>query len=178
MFGFKKKLIDFEDLPSKVQDALEMIEISMMEGEDPTETFRQIAKKYPGFIPARLNLASVLLDAGNLEEAKATYKNVLKQFPDEIGAIAGLSTVFSAQGNHDQAEEFAAKAIAGGYEWPACYKVIANAREANEDLDGAAQYFLSGYELSPHCWDYLENYCRLTDQPFTPPTEEFEQFIS
>jgi tetratricopeptide (TPR) repeat protein len=178
LFGLKKKRIEFDDLPEKVQEELEMVEIRMMEGEDPVPIFQRISKKYPGFLPARLNLASTLLDAGNIENAKSTYQKILKEYPEEFGAVAGLATIFDTERNHDEAERLANKAIQGGYNWPPCYEVIAKAQEARGETGNAANTYLSGYKISPHSWVYLEKYCKLTDQEFKAPTESFDPNIS
>ena len=178
MFGFKKKKMDFDELPQSVQEELELVEITMMEGGDPIEIFRRVSKKYPKFIPARLNLATTLLGAGKSQEAKSIYQKIIKEYPDEIGAVAGLATVFDEEGDHSEAEKLANKAIEGGYNWPPCYEVIAKAKEYRGDIQGSAESYLNGYKLSPHSWNYLEEYCRITNQNFTAPNDDVEPCIS
>ena len=155
MFGFKKKQIKFEDLPEGIQNELEMLEIQAMEGSDPVSVLKRISKKYPGYVPGRLNLASYLLNLNQLAAARSTLEKVSRDYPNEIGAIAGMATVLAAEGEHDQAEQLAIQAIECGYEWPACHGVIAKARENNGDHPAAADAYLNGYRLSPHCWDFL-----------------------
>ena len=179
MFGLGKvKKVSFEELPEEIQEKLELVEIEFMEGNDPIDTFQYVADKYPGFLPARLNYASLLLDRGDTQSAKEVYTKVKKQFPDEAGAIAGLATVFAEEGDFAKAAPLAKQAIESGYDWPPCYEVIAKSLEHNGDSNEAAESYLLGYRKSPHSWDFLQNYCRLKGLPFTPPTEDIEPCIT
>lgn len=178
MFGFKKKRMIHEDLPADVREKLEFLEMDVMEGGDPKPLLDFVVKKYPRYVPSRLNLAMFTLDSGNVAGAKTIYKKVLKDFPDEFGAVAGLATVFAAESDFDQAKEYAERAISCGYDWPPCHEVIAEALEVRGDLEGAAASYLTGYRQSPHSWNYLEHYCRLHGRPFVPPGEEAEPCIT
>ncbi|MDJ0940351.1 MAG: DUF2695 domain-containing protein [Woeseiaceae bacterium] len=178
MFGFKKKRIGFDELPADVQEQMSMLEVVMMEGGDALGIVSRIAKKYPGFVEGRLNLATLQLREGSRAYARTTYEKVLDDFPDELGAIAGLATIFAEEQKYDDAEAYARKALDGGYQWSVCYGVIAEAREQAGDPESAAQYYLDGYRLSPHSWNYLEHYCRLKGRAYTPPLEDVEPFIT
>ncbi len=178
MFGFKKKRIEFDELPEDVQEELDLVEITLMEGGEATDTFRKISKKYPGFIPARLNLASMLLDSGKTSESLSIYEKVLKDFPEELGAIAGVATVLSAKKEHEKAVEFAYRALNSGYKWSPCYEVIAKAKASEGDKNGEADAYLSGYRLSPHSWSYLEKFCNITKRNFASPTESASPCIT
>jgi tetratricopeptide (TPR) repeat protein len=178
MFGFRKERIDYKDLPEEVQQTYEMLGIP---GQDPHQCIiklRRIVRNYPGFVPARLNLAALLLSTGNITEAKTTYTKLAKRYPQEQGAIAGLATVLAAEGNYTEAERLAEQALKNGYRWSHCYGVIAEARKEIGDADGAAEAYLAGYQLSPHSWNYLQEYCRLKGKEYTPPTEKLELCIS
>ena len=178
MFGFKKKRIAHEDLPPDIQNKLELLEVEVMEGEDPLPFLKYLAKKFPGYVPARLNLAMFTLDRGDLAGARSVYKKVEKDFPDELGAIAGLATVLAAESKYDEAQSYAERALSAGYDWPPCYGVIAEALESRGELESAASYYLEGYRSSPHSWNYLEQYCRIKGRPFSPPGDEAEPCIS
>jgi len=178
MFLFKKKRLDFGDLPTEVRDRLETLELVMMEGGDPLPTLEYVARVFPGYVPARLNVAMCRLQSGDIRGAREAYTRVRRDFPDELGALAGLAQVFAAEGDHGQARAYAERAIRAGYEWTPCYGVIAQAMEIEGDTEGAAESYLSGYRKSPHSWDYLEHYCRLKGRPFVPPTEEGEPCIT
>lgn len=178
MFGFKKKRMEFDDLPKTVQDELDSVELIMMEGGDPIDIFEKIAKKYPNFIPAGLNYASFLLDAGEVVKSKSIYKKIIKNYPDEWGAMAGLATVLSNNKEHNEAEKLAIKAIDNNYNWSPCYEVIALAKENRGDDSGAAETYLEGYRVSPHSWQYLEKYCQFNNRTFIAPSEEVPQKIT
>jgi len=108
--------IQFEALPEDVREALEMLHIP---GQDETESIsalRQITSQYPGFVPARLNLAAMQLQCDDTDAAEGTYRNVLSDFPDENGAVGGLATVHAARKDFQNAETLARKALDSGYD--------------------------------------------------------------
>lgn len=164
--------IGFDDLPEDVREALELVHIP---GQDPLElisALEGISAEYPGFVPARLNLAAIQLQESRPDEAREVYQSVLTDFPDEQGAVAGLATVHAALEDFGPAEELARSALENGYEWPPCYTVIAQSEETRGDIAAASAAFLKAYELSPHAWDNLEQYCRLQQRSFTSPMDE------
>lgn len=173
----EQKRLEYEDLPRRIREELEMLDVP----GDPAEcieALRRISRKYPGFVPARLNLAMYLLDSGNVVSAKEIYREVGRDYPDELGAIAGMATVCVAENQVEEGEKLARKALDGGYEWPSCYEVIARAREKQGDARAAAEAYRKGYRLFPHAWNYLEKYCAHTGQSYTPPTEDVDSCIS
>ena len=172
MFGFRKKTERFQELPRKIQEALTVVTIP---GQDPQwciQTLRKIAKKYPAYYPAQLNLASMLLDQGDSAGARTVYEGVLNKDPGNQGATAGIATVLAAQGDYEQAKQYAKSAIEAGYEWAGCYEVIAKVLEKEGDPEGAANHYLRAYELSPHAWYNLEAVCRIQKRPYYPPTSK------
>lgn len=184
-FGKGKRKITYQDLPEKVRKAFSMVMRKVETGfdleTDPKsciETLERISRKFPSFVPARLNLGALLRNTGDLEGARRTYQEVLDDYPDEIRAVAGLATVFADEKNYPEAERLAKQALEKGYVWPPCHSVIAQAREARGDVAGAAEAYLTAYQLYPHLWGNLREYCRLTGRDFHPPTEDVPQCIT
>lgn len=176
--GEPMKRQQFEELPAEVRDTLEMAGIP---GQDPIEcmeSLQQISDSYPGYVPARLNLAAMYLEVDGPAAAEKAYRSVLSDFPDEVGAFAGLATVFEARKDHLRAEEFARKAIENGYNWAPCHSVIARCREAAGDVQGACEAYLRSYRMSPHAWKNLEDFCRLTKRAYVAPLHEAPQPIT
>jgi len=169
------KRMQYNDLPKRVQRELERMEAPGQDPEDCIETLRQIMRKYPGYIPARLNLAAMQLEAGEVLSAQKTYQAVLKDYPGESGAIAGLATVAAANKDFEKADSLAQEALDKGYLWPPLYEVIGEAREAAGDTKAAAAAYLQSYRLSPHSWNDLERYCRLTHRRYISPMDEVPQ---
>jgi tetratricopeptide (TPR) repeat protein len=170
--------LEFHDLPDDVREALEMIDIPGQDEAECINTLQDIAELYPGFVPARLNLAAMQLQAGDPDAAEATYRSVLSDFPNENGAIGGIATVLAEREDYENAEQQARHALELGYEWAPLYEVIAKAREHAGDAQSASAAYLQGYRLSPHSWDYLEQYCRLNDRQFISPMETVAQPVS
>jgi tetratricopeptide (TPR) repeat protein len=168
MFRFKRKVERHENLPRQVQDDLADTELATAEDAEPV--WRRVARKYPDYVPGRLNFAATLLQLGRIVEAEEEYRRAAADHPQEVGARAGLATVLAAKGEFDEAERLAAQALAEGYDWAPCQEVIAQARLARGDQDGAAEAYLTAYEMSPHGWDSLQRYCELKGRSFTAPT--------
>ena len=163
--------ITFDDLPEDVRDALQMLHIP---GQDETESIAMLHKitaAYPGLVPARLNLAAMQLQTGDVDGADATYRAVLADFSNDAGATAGLATVHAARMEFDRAEQLAQQAIDSGYQWPPLYEVIGEARENAGDIQAASDAYLASYRQSPHSWQCLAHYCRLNGRTFLPPLD-------
>lgn len=162
------------DLDQKSRNALGMVSLVAMQDEAKAmEILRSCAEAYPGFIPARLNLAALLLGAGMPDDSEAAYRSILFDFPEDRRAIGGLATVFSAKGEHANAEVLARQALEGGYDWAPLFVVLAEYSENQGDLQEASRYYLEAYRRSPHTWSSLERYCRLAGRTYKPPTEGF-----
>lgn len=165
--------IQFADLPEDVRESLEMLNIPGYDEAESISALRQVAAQYPGFAPARLNLAAMLLESDDTE-AERTYRDVLSDFPEENGAIGGLATVHAARKDYENAESLARQALDNGYDWPPLFEVIAEARENAGDIQAASEAYLESYRRSPHSWNCLEHYCRLNNRPFTSPLDAVE----
>lgn len=170
--------IGFHDLPDEIRENLEMINLPGQDERECINLLRTIAQTFPGFVPARLNLAAMLLESGDIANAESTYRSVLEDDPEEIGAIGGLATVYSAKQEFQLAEGHAYLAIKAGYEWPPLYEVIAQVREHEGDRQASAEAYLRGYRQAPHSWNYLEQYCRLMERSFHSPMDIVPQTLS
>lgn len=166
--------IELEDLPEDVQEELEMLTIPGTESRESLTAMRAIAKRFPGFVLARLNCAAFQLNAGDTSGAEWTYQRILDDFPGEYSALGGLATVYAAQGDLGRAEQQAKESLAAGYEWSPLYAVIGKTREAAGDIPAATEAYLKAYQLWPHDWETLESYCRLQNRPYHSPLEELK----
>lgn len=178
MGEIERSVSQFEDLPESVRDDLTMLDMPGVRPAKRERVLSRVARDFPGYVPAQLNLAAARLELGRAEEAEELYREVQAKHPSEAGARAGLATVLAETGRLDEAERLAEEALAAGYAWPPCYEVLAQARRARGDLKGAAEAYLTAYEMSPHAWNYLEQYCSLTGSPFHPPTGEVPTCIT
>lgn len=165
--------ISFEELPGKLQQKYEMACIMYAdEPDDSIAAVEDICRKQPGFVAGRLNLGAMRLNNDDTAGARATYEGVRRDFPGEVGAIGGLATVCAVEDRPEEAVRLARQALEQGYRWSPCYSLLADAKEQAGDLAGAAQDFLTAYELAPHDWENLEDYCRLTGRPFSSPASD------
>jgi tetratricopeptide (TPR) repeat protein len=169
------KRLTFDDLPDDVRKSLQLMHIPGQDASLCIKSLRQITAAYPGYVPARLNLAAMQLNGGDAESAEKTYQAVLSDFPKENGAVAGLATVFAAKNDYSRAERLARQAIENGYQWAPCYTVIAKCREAAGDIRGASDAYLQSYRMSPHSWHDLQHYCRLNKRAYISPMNEVPQ---
>jgi predicted negative regulator of RcsB-dependent stress response len=85
------------------------------------KAFTDVAAKYPGSDEgaiARLRLAGIASDKGNLEEAEKQYKQMIDSAPKPYKALArlGLAQVYSAQGKYADAEKILRDAVANAAE--------------------------------------------------------------
>jgi tetratricopeptide (TPR) repeat protein len=68
------------------------------EMDDERQSYRQLIRKRPDFLPARLNLAHNLLQGGQLIQAEKLYEQVLQRDPEEKTALYNRALVFHLQG--------------------------------------------------------------------------------
>ncbi|MCC5896985.1 MAG: tetratricopeptide repeat protein [Phormidium sp. BM_Day4_Bin.17] len=66
----------------------------------------EVIQRYPGFVPARNNLALVNWSEGNVEEAIATSKAVLDSEPDNIHALSNLVHFLVVSGDTEAAQVY------------------------------------------------------------------------
>jgi len=174
----KRKVERFGDLPPSVRNELTELNIPGVTLEHNEQVLRRLVRSYPDCIPVRLNLASTLLELGQVAEAERNYQIVADSHPAEMGAIAGLATVLAQKQDFVKAEVLAKRALAGDYRWSPCYEVIAQASLARGDREGAANAHLAAYEMSPHGWNSLKAYCELTGRRFESPLDNAAELIT
>ena len=108
-------------------------------------------------MPARIDAALALHQAGRLVEAEQAYREILRVEPRHFDALHFLGVIHYQRGAHAEAVELIARAIAVSDAQPAAYSNLANALEALGEVDGALQSYRRALALKPDYVDALIN---------------------
>jgi len=177
VFGKRKKITEFDQLPEKDQSLMLALEIPEGDRRLLIGHLERFVRKYPNYLFAQLNLPALHLELGEIEKAEVGYQGVLERFPKEAGAVAGLATVYLEKKDYEKAEEFAERALAMGYEWAGVLAVLAQIYELRGEAEKAAEHYLRAYKIQPHGWNYLEKFCEFKKRRFVPPTEKSDGLL-
>lgn len=92
------------------------------------------------YLPARLRLADVLLNAGNLQESRLEFESILRDYPELAVARYGLGRVLTALGDRPAAIAEFERAVASATQFgPAAYALALAYRDAGMMERAAAQ---------------------------------------
>jgi tetratricopeptide (TPR) repeat protein len=92
------------------------------------------------YLPARLRLADVLLNAGNLQESRLEFESILRDYPELAVARYGLGRVLTALGDRPAATAEYERAVASAPQFgPAAYALALAYRDAGMNDRAAAQ---------------------------------------
>jgi len=89
-----------------------LLKMANLDFDGAKTTFADLMKKYPDFLPAKINLARVYLMEGNRTEAEALLQQVLSKQPAADPALTIMVNSYVAANNLDQAIALTEKAHA------------------------------------------------------------------
>jgi len=114
---------------------------------DAAIRFEEALQRSADYLPARVNLAESLLEAGNLDRAKQVFDTLRGEPAAEPAAELGLGRIAAASGNDAAAVAHLERAVALFPEWGAAYYTLARAYralgrgdDARRALERHAQY--------------------------------------
>lgn len=109
---------------------------------------RQLARE-PGAVEARYERASLLREAGRIDDAKRDYLELLARAPTHFGALNDFGTMLLATGYRDAARTVFAQAVRHHPDHPNGHVNLANLLLALGELAPAQQHFEDALRLDP-----------------------------
>jgi tetratricopeptide (TPR) repeat protein len=97
---------------------------------DAAVRFEEALQRSPDYLPARVNLAESLLEAGSLDRAKPLFEALRREPPAEPAAELGLGRIAAAAGSNPDAVTHLERAVALFPEWGAAYYTLARVYRA------------------------------------------------
>ena len=123
--------------------------------------FEEALDRDPGFLPARRNLAGVLMRMGDDDGARAAFERVLKADPKDVIALTGLAQIAERAGRIDEAERRLSAAIAVSPKDAALRLALIRLKERAGDLEGAFKTAVAADLLLPDRRELVEAVARL-----------------
>ena len=109
-------------------------------GAEATNAYREVLKRDPGLVAARINLGRLLQAAGELTEAESLYRAARKQSPDNVVAAFNLGVVLEVQGKLDAAAEAYRAVLELDDEYADAHYNLSRLLEARGDARGALRH--------------------------------------
>ena len=110
---------------------------------------RHDVARNPGDFSSQYNLAAVLQDMGNFEEALSHYQAAIRLRPSDAVANNGLGAILLAMGNPGEAATPLLRAIQAKPEYAAAHYNLGNAYASVGQFDSAAREFAAAVRLKP-----------------------------
>jgi len=110
---------------------------------------RHDVARNPGDFSSQYNLAAVLQDMGNFEEALSHYQAAIRLRPSDAVANNGLGAILLAMGNPGEAATPLLRAIQEKPEYAAAHYNLGNAYASVGQFDSAAREFAAAVRLKP-----------------------------
>ena len=86
-----------------IYNALALVSMERHRDQEAFERWDRATALDPGFLDARFNMASVLIDAGDYARARTELDAVLTARPDDLGAMVALGIAHRGLGDHKKA---------------------------------------------------------------------------
>jgi tetratricopeptide (TPR) repeat protein len=142
-----------QQVGQRAQDALNMAEyhISIENWPMAIASLRQALQLDPGLIQAKLDLASIYLNAAvdSLDAAELVYSGILQADPQSSEALAGMGQVLLLRSLPDQAKDYFDRAIAANPDNTSAYVGLATAYNSMGMMDEAIASFESALAQNP-----------------------------
>ncbi len=123
--------------------------------------FDEALARDPGFLPARRNLARVLLRMGKDEQARREFLRVLAAEPKDGIALVALAEIAARQGQWEEAERRLSAAIALAPQEPRLRLRLVALKEQAGDLEGAFKSAVAADLLLPNRRELVAAVARL-----------------
>ncbi len=134
--------------------------------------FAEALARDPGFLPARRNLARVLLRMGEDEQARAAFLRVLEAEPKDGIALVALAEIAAQQGKWEEAERRLSAAIALAPHEPRLRLRLIALKEQAGDLEGAFKSAVAADLLLPNRRELVAAVARLALRTGRPSIAE------
>lgn len=105
------KAAEIDPKEPSIYNAYALLALAQGRSQEAFERFDQATSLDPSYLDARLNKASVLLDAGDYARAKQELAAVVAQNPDDMGAQVTLGVAHRGLGEYDQAKAIWEKVV-------------------------------------------------------------------
>lgn len=99
------KAVEIDAKEPSIYNAFALLALSRGQSQQAFEQFDHATALDPGYLDARFNKASVLMDAGDYGRAKDELAAVVQQDPDDLSARVALGVAHRGMGEYDQARE-------------------------------------------------------------------------
>lgn len=109
-------------------------------GDEARDTYREVLKRDPNLVAARVNLGRLLHAAGQLAEAEALYRAALEQGPTEVVPAFNLGVVLEDQGKFDAAADAYLKVLMLDEEYADAHYNLSRLLEKRGDARGALRH--------------------------------------
>ena len=109
-------------------------------GDEARDTYREVLKRDPNLIAARINLGRLLHAAGQLAEAEALYHAALEQSGGNVVAAFNLGVVLEDQGKFDAASLAYQAALALDEDYADAHYNLSRLLERQGDTQGALRH--------------------------------------
>lgn len=116
---------------------------------DPQALYADTVRKSPGALGPRANLATALLERGDLEAAREQYETLLRAYPDEGLALAGMGSVRLAEGAPEEAIEYLKSGLSRAPGLVGAYNNLAIALQQTGQPDEALAALRMALDLEP-----------------------------
>ena len=109
-------------------------------GDEARDAYREVLKRDPDLVAARINLGRLLQAAGEVAEAESLYRAARKQSPDNTVAAFNLGVVLETQGKLDAAAEAYRAVLSLDDEYADAHYNLSRLLEARGDARGALRH--------------------------------------
>ena len=109
-------------------------------GDEARDTYREVLKRDPKLIAARINLGRLLHAAGQLTEAEALYRAALEQDHGNLVAAFNLGVVLEDQGKVDAAADTYQAVLARDEDYADAHYNLSRLLEKQGDARGALRH--------------------------------------
>ena len=109
-------------------------------GDEARDAYREVLRRDPGLVAARVNLGRLLHAAGQLAEAEALYRAAFEQGQGDVVAAFNLGVVLEDQGKFDAAADAYEAALALDEEYADAHYNLSRLLEKQGDARGALRH--------------------------------------
>jgi putative PEP-CTERM system TPR-repeat lipoprotein len=117
-------------------DAAGVLELAQAHLAAAKTAFQDVEKKFPDFLPVKVQLGALYLGDGDEDRARGEYESVLAKDPANVAALANLSAIMAGRGQAAQTLDLWKKANRVNPNDSQIEIGLIRAYMANDDLDG------------------------------------------
>lgn len=137
--------------------------------EKTIAALREAVRLSPDNVALRQHLASVLVEADKLNEAKAEYEEAFQRAPDNVTTLVGLGSVLHKMGRNEEAAMRFSEALRRDGQCAEAHVMMARVLLALKQREKAQRHYQQAIDLDPKIADF-----ELEEQLFPDTTERPE----